>query len=755
LCKMMFNVAVQVLLLASAVKAQSVSVIHANLGLFRDGQENLVKNGSFEETKVAPNTWANFDPKDVPGWVSKNGERIELWGAGFNKVPAPHGQNILEIDYNSAAIDHIYQDIQTVKGQKYEASFFLRARSDNNKSEDETAVFSWNGAESSFTAEKKGEWTRVSVIVDGTGGMDRLALRESMVTGANNSLGPLIDDVRLVTIDSNLLVNGSFEMNKVEAGKWTHFPCDQVPGWLSKNGEQIELWGTGMNGVPAVDGVNFLEIDYQHAGAQIDFIFQDVQTKKGQTYEASFFIRARSTNFDSEDETAVFSWNGDESSFRAEKAGVWTKISVIVVGSGGLDRFALRESMAPGASNSLGPLIDNCRLEAVDPNLLVNGSFEATKVAVGSWAHFDQTQILGWKSLNGERIELWGTPFIGVTAQDGVNLMELDYSNGKLDYIYQDVKTKKGQTYEACFYIRARSATHNSPDETAVFSWNGVETAYTAEKAAVWTKITTIVYGTGGSDRFGIRESSELGANNGLGPLIDNVSLKMVDTNLIVNGSFEATKVAVNSWGQFSPNQIPGWKSLNGEQIELWGTPFIGVTAQDGTNLMELDNNAGKLADHIFQDVQTIKDQMYKATFYIRARGSKPDSPDETAVFSWCGAETPFTATKVGEWREITIMVKGTGGVDRFAIRESSESGANNGLGPLIDNVSLVPVASANTPSDTRSGDKPLPLPVRYNWNASAIEAHPLHIAYLRQHDCQRFFRRNPSCRQYLGELCP
>jgi hypothetical protein len=181
-----------------------------------------------------------------------------------------------------------------------------------------------------------------------------------------------------------------------------------------------------------------------------------VQTKRGQTYEASFYMRARSTAFDSEDETAgkfdtciylifaalthakiVFSWNGDESSFRAEKAGVWTRVSVIVRGSGGLDRFALRESMAPGASSSFGPLIDNVRLEAVDANLLVNGSFEATKVAVGSWAHFDQSQVPGWKSLNSERLEIWGTPFIGVTAQDGTNLMELDYSNGKLDHIYQ------------------------------------------------------------------------------------------------------------------------------------------------------------------------------------------------------------------------------------------------------------------------------------------------------------------------------
>jgi hypothetical protein len=103
---MKLNIAVQVLLLASAAKA---STLHSNLGLLAVGKENLVKNGSFEETVVAPNTWAHFDQTQIPGWKSLNNERVELWGAGFLGVPAPHGKNILEIDYNNAAIDFLYQ----------------------------------------------------------------------------------------------------------------------------------------------------------------------------------------------------------------------------------------------------------------------------------------------------------------------------------------------------------------------------------------------------------------------------------------------------------------------------------------------------------------------------------------------------------------------------------------------------------------------------------------------------------------------
>jgi Protein of unknown function (DUF642) len=162
----------------------------------------MIANGSFEETPVAANTWANFAPEQIPGWKSLNNERVELWGKDFMSVPAPHGNNILEIDYHhNDKIDYIYQDILTKKGQLYEASFFIRARNADFKSASETAVFSWNDKESSFNAEKAGIWTKITVVVEGTGGLDRFAIRESGDKAANDSLGPLLDDFRLVTLD--------------------------------------------------------------------------------------------------------------------------------------------------------------------------------------------------------------------------------------------------------------------------------------------------------------------------------------------------------------------------------------------------------------------------------------------------------------------------------------------------------------------------------------------------------------------------
>jgi hypothetical protein len=127
--------------------------------------------------------------------------------------------------------------------------------------------------------------------------------------------------------------------------------------------------------------------------------------------------------------------------------------------------------------------------------------------------------------LNGERFELWGEMHLLVPAADGKNILELDFNNtlNKFDHIFQDIQTLTGRHYEASFYLRSRSDAFTSPDETAVFVWNGAETSFTAANKNVWTKITVHVVGTGGLDRFGIRE--DYNGNTSKGPLIDNVSL--------------------------------------------------------------------------------------------------------------------------------------------------------------------------------------------------------------------------------------
>lgn len=61
------------------------------------GAGNLIKNCSFEESDVRRGGLKFVKPADFPSWESLNGDRLELWGTGFKRVPASHGNTFLEM----------------------------------------------------------------------------------------------------------------------------------------------------------------------------------------------------------------------------------------------------------------------------------------------------------------------------------------------------------------------------------------------------------------------------------------------------------------------------------------------------------------------------------------------------------------------------------------------------------------------------------------------------------------------------------
>ena len=72
------------------------------------------------------------------------------------------------------------------------------------------------------------------------------------------------------------LINGGFEDYGVPAGTLA-FPLDAdsggIPGWrTTATDNAIEIWGSGFNGVPAFEGVDFAELN----GTQVSTLFQDV-----------------------------------------------------------------------------------------------------------------------------------------------------------------------------------------------------------------------------------------------------------------------------------------------------------------------------------------------------------------------------------------------------------------------------------------------------------------------------------------------
>ncbi|MFC3093524.1 PEP-CTERM sorting domain-containing protein [Alteromonas sediminis] len=91
---------------------------------------------------------------------------------------------------------------------------------------------------------------------------------------------------------ANLIINGSFEDNDVQQGKWKWFYAEDVNGW---NGSTIEIWDN-FKGIDATEGNQFAELNAHSNGKKQFGIFQTFQTNVGQTYDVSFAYRARQSN---------------------------------------------------------------------------------------------------------------------------------------------------------------------------------------------------------------------------------------------------------------------------------------------------------------------------------------------------------------------------------------------------------------------------------------------------------------------------
>jgi Ca2+-binding RTX toxin-like protein len=152
--------------------------------------------------------------------------------------------------------------------------------------------------------------------------------------------------------------------------------------------------------------------------------------------------------------------------------------------------------------------------------MLVDGSFETAKMAERTWG--THTTVGGWQT--DTSIEIWGKDFLGVKATDGDKIVELD-SDRQFSRIWQDVTTEKGQIYHFTFDYAARGGTKLATNSIEVY-WNGELVGTFDPASTAWAKGELELVGTGGLDRLEFRE--QMGDNDSLGGLIDNVSLKTV-----------------------------------------------------------------------------------------------------------------------------------------------------------------------------------------------------------------------------------
>lgn len=94
---------------------------------------------------------------------------------------------------------------------------------------------------------------------------------------------------------AGLIINGDFEANAIKPGSWTSLSSNRVDGWQGSN---IEIWNA-LNGVHAVSGNHFIELNANGANQGPWSIFQSFATVTGQEYQLDFYYRARTKNKES------------------------------------------------------------------------------------------------------------------------------------------------------------------------------------------------------------------------------------------------------------------------------------------------------------------------------------------------------------------------------------------------------------------------------------------------------------------------
>ena len=156
-------------------------------------------------------------------------------------------------------------------------------------------------------------------------------------------------------------------------------------------------------------------------------------------------------------------------------------------------------------------------------NLLVNGSFESTTVANGSWVNV--ATMAGWTRLGGP-----GTGFeirnnVAGQAQDGRNYIELDTTGNTLIGQYLD-DLAAGARFDLNFWYSPREFQAASTNGIQVF-WNGVQLGDTLTHLGGsgndWSLHQYRVTAQAGRNLLSF---ASVGTSDSLGGNLDNVSLR-------------------------------------------------------------------------------------------------------------------------------------------------------------------------------------------------------------------------------------
>lgn len=186
---------------------------------------------------------------------------------------------------------------------------------------------------------------------------------------------------------------------------------------------------------------------------------------------------------------------------------------------------------------------------------LVNTSFEAPNtptLAANTYSFFDATLIEGWNTTASDnKIEIWRTPFNGISAANGNQFAELNAS--QISRLFQYVYIQKGSIITWNFKHRGRNDTGSDVAELNLYSSNGsskIQTLDTAstEKAA-WKNYSGewLVTIPSGIYEFSFEAITTASGDNTIGNFLDDIHIEAAQYTNIIKLTYQKTPAPITS----------------------------------------------------------------------------------------------------------------------------------------------------------------------------------------------------------------
>ncbi|MCA9898518.1 MAG: hypothetical protein H6654_12025 [Ardenticatenaceae bacterium] len=159
------------------------------------GVKYAIINGGFEEDDLITSGWRPYDSSAIAGWeTTASDNKIEIWYTGFLGVNAPDGRYLAELNANQPSA--LYQDIDSVPGERLTWSFYHRGRSGVDVMELRIGPPGSTVVQEQFSTGQ--EWVKYDGLYEVPEGQTVTRFEFAAVSTANGNLtvGNLLDNIQ-------------------------------------------------------------------------------------------------------------------------------------------------------------------------------------------------------------------------------------------------------------------------------------------------------------------------------------------------------------------------------------------------------------------------------------------------------------------------------------------------------------------------------------------------------------------------------